>query len=424
MQCTEIFYAAQVKGELAVRETSTAARSTALAAAAGNRGVEHDFLQLSTALLSEGGISAATSEGTSATFSSASRADMLAAAFADAVGPAPGLSHSGRGGIGGTQTTATSSSARDTMEAEGAALLELQELMESGEYVGVDGLREEERIRFLRAVASGEVMSGRMATWRPWWLAPLEEHMAITAVQVVEPVAATVPASTGAPPAPAADCEVAETTDAVDSADADAPVPCSRRWGSPRLIPFAFLCKREPPAALPHNLVEILYAYCHVYKLYCGDWEWDAANVAASLLIMSAVLSADARYATLEAACAFSLEVAHTPAIRLTLTGGTTSLGVALAGLHDVTQVLAHRHYVVDALLHLQQALERAGSAVCALAARKVLFYAAFAADESAFPTPLLAGIAQAVQRDHSDRLRSIQPTTGSVRVHETGGPV
>jgi hypothetical protein len=124
---------------------------------------------------------------------------------------------------------------------------------------------------------------------------------------------------------------------------ASAPSFCVARLPAP-LTPLSALVKQRPPeGTLSYNVTNVLLAYCHVQRLYAGDWSDEAPQELATLLLhLSAVLAADARFEALEDAVAAYDAAARNDTLALTTTIGTAAgTAVALLPLQDVAALLS-----------------------------------------------------------------------------------
>lgn len=129
----------------------------------------------------------------------------------------------------------------------------------------------DEEKAFLRAVASGDVLTGEdalaAAHWQPWWV----KAVASDANTEMPPEASTSGNSNH-------DCFLVKL---------ETP-----------LQPLSALVKARPPeTTLSNNLVSILLAYCHLQRLYLGEWsDEDPCELAGLLVSLCPVLSQDARF--------------------------------------------------------------------------------------------------------------------------------
>ena len=133
-------------------------------------------------------------------------------------------------------------------------------------------LSEPERVEFRRLLADGSLGAQLQAT--PAWWSQL-------------PAGAVVPtASRGA----SVGWCFSTTSAATAAQAAGAPQP-------PATLPsLSSLTKREPPATLMYNLLEVLCAYVYTWRLFCGaSIEDDPLAAAASLLSLSDVLNGEQR---------------------------------------------------------------------------------------------------------------------------------
>ena len=154
------------------------------------------------------------------------------------------------------------------------------ERLSIGAELDVDGLNEEERASFERALASGALFE----RWIPWWES----------------------AAAGSERASARGCRAVEVADAPaetsgKASESDIPPLAS---ASELLDPFEVLSGgREAPEALRWHCVNALAAYTLVKRVYNGDWRGAELEACETALELSAVLSAE-HGAVPEAQCA------------------------------------------------------------------------------------------------------------------------
>ena len=241
-----------------------------------------------------------------------------------------------------------------------------------------------ERAAFARAVADGALsdeLSRELSCWRPWW----EEGRSPTNPLIQEE------SGRG-------------TNDDDDAAVTRIPLPL---LDAAAAVPPAAPSSRASPL-LRFNLIDVLYAYAHVQRLYVGEWASDPEGAAAVLLALSAVLMEDARYEGVPEAAGAVVERAVHPEHRLASDpAGARAMAVSVLG--DVGTLLGGAHegrvsYVLLALVDARACVEaavvassaavttedaspasrspaqRRHAAVLANAARKLGFFASWAA--------------------------------------------
>ena len=242
--------------------------------------------------------------------------------------------------------------------------------------IGAEDLSPAELAAFHRALAAGE-LSGAVQPWDPWWLsedaACLELSAAGTSL-----VAAAVdadhhhhhqqqqPSTAGSGSGSAAMPQAA----AAPASSSALPPPPSRP-----LPPLAALTRAAPSPLLRHQLLELVYAYCHTLRLFNGDYTWEAADAADALFALSPVLAAAAAAATTPAPgghAASSSGGSEAAAVAPTLlacvqracqppVGSRDSRAFAVGVLSDVAAVLRlGRPVVLTALMDTSRLVEAA----------------------------------------------------------------
>lgn len=189
----------------------------------------------------------------------------------------------------------------------------------SGGPINYDDLSAEEKKRFQRAVASGE-LSKLIEAWDPWWLKSSARTISLSkeGTRLIHPLAKEEALSSlqddGAgdqpseiPPGP------------------DAPLPPVRK-----------LISREPSPFLAVHLVDIIYSYCFTLRLYNGDWQSDAIGSATVVLNVSSVLGQAGQPETVLEALSYCLERTCSPEYR---NMGGLQFGLGL--VEDVLNILS-----------------------------------------------------------------------------------
>ncbi|OUS43681.1 hypothetical protein BE221DRAFT_57574, partial [Ostreococcus tauri] len=210
------------------------------------------------------------------------------------------------------------------------------ERLSIGTELDVDGLSEEERASFERALASGALFE----RWIPWWES----------------------AAAGSERASARGCRAVEVADAPAETSGKASESDIPPLASPSelLDPFEVLSGgREAPEALRWHCVNALAAYTLVKRVYNGDWRGAELEACETALELSAVLSAE-HGAVPEAQCAADavLDVVRRAAASLRA-ASTRELHASL--LRDVLAVFTlGSSACVRAFLDLTRALDAA----------------------------------------------------------------
>ncbi|XP_028758571.1 zinc finger HIT domain-containing protein 2-like isoform X1 [Neltuma alba] len=171
---------------------------------------------------------------------------------------------------------------------------EIIEKVLSGGEVNFDDLSVEEKKRFQRAIASGE-LSKMLKPWDPWWFKLSARNISLSkeGAQLVQPLSEEKEDVLGSnecndiPPGP------------------EAPLP-----------PVSSLSSREPSPLLTVHLVDILYSYCFTLRLYNGDWRSDALGSAMVALSVSSVLGQGVQPESVLEALSHCLEQVCSPAYR------------------------------------------------------------------------------------------------------------
>ncbi|EFJ07159.1 hypothetical protein SELMODRAFT_186341 [Selaginella moellendorffii] len=205
----------------------------------------------------------------------------------------------------------------------------LQKLI-AGAEVTVADLSLDELKAFKRAVASGELCH-LIEPWEPWWLKPGAKSLTLGSQgnSLVQPLDST-------------------SNDEQESTN-EAPLPPSQA-----LPPLSHLSKLDPSPLLPVHLIDLLYSYCFVMRLYNGEWKDSPLDAAMDLLATSRVLSQSAQPETVTEVIWYCSEAVCSPAFRH---AGGSQLSLLLC---DDTAALLRigRPAVVRALADLQRMLE------------------------------------------------------------------
>ncbi|KAH7839199.1 hypothetical protein Vadar_001005 [Vaccinium darrowii] len=208
----------------------------------------------------------------------------------------------------------------DSMDEDDSTLSEeTMEKILSGDQIGFDDLSAEEKKRFRRAVASGE-LSRLIEPWEPWWLKPSARKISLSreGTQLVQPLSneelVTSPQH-GPESDPAQDIPPGPET----------PLPSINK-----------LSTTEPSPLLAVHLLDIIYTYCFTLRLYNGDWQSDPVGSALMVLSVSSVLGEGGQPESVSEALSHCLEQTCSPAFRHT---GGLQFGLGL--LDDVMALLS-----------------------------------------------------------------------------------
>ncbi|KAK7269071.1 hypothetical protein RIF29_21787 [Crotalaria pallida] len=192
---------------------------------------------------------------------------------------------------------------------------ETLEKLLSGQEISFDDLSPEEKKRFLRAIAYGE-LSKMIKPWDPWWSKPSARKIRLSkeGTQLVQPLSEQ------------------ELLDDVGS-DESSDIPPGPETPLP---PLNRLSSKEPSPLLTIHLVDILYSYCFTLRLYNGDWRSDAIGSVMVVLSVSSVLGQGRQPETVLEVLSHCLEQVCSPAYRHM--GG---LQLGLGVVDDVINLLA-----------------------------------------------------------------------------------
>lgn len=189
----------------------------------------------------------------------------------------------------------------------------------AGSQVSFDDLSPDEKKLFQRAVASGE-LSKMIEPWDPWWLKPSAKTLSLSREgnQLVQPL-------------------IKEET-SVSSEDDPESNQANEIPPGPEtpLPPLSKLISTEPSPLLTVHLVDILYSYCFILRIYNGDWRSDAVGSAMDLLSISSVLGQSGQPETILETVSHCLGQTCSPAYRHL---GGLQFGLGL--LDDVISLLS-----------------------------------------------------------------------------------
>ncbi|KAK2978662.1 hypothetical protein RJ640_019119 [Escallonia rubra] len=165
----------------------------------------------------------------------------------------------------------------------------------SGGKINFDDLSADEKKRFQRAVAYGE-LSKLIEPWDPWWLKPAARTISLSQVgtQLVQPLVEQEPAMS-----------------LLDTKGSD--IPPGPETPLPRI---SKLSSSDPSPLLAVHLVDIVYSYCFTLRLYNGDWQSDAIGSAMVVLSTSSVLGQGGQPETVNEALLNCLEQICSPAFK------------------------------------------------------------------------------------------------------------
>ncbi|GMF36443.1 unnamed protein product [Phytophthora fragariaefolia] len=235
-----------------------------------------------------------------------------------------------------------------TGEDEEEALLErIQELavMDATGELTLESLTLEERKRFLGEVADGRL--GKLVQlWSPWWLMSERKYRSETSARRRQLILEEI-----------GGCEVEGEKEinalGVVTVEPAVPYPVGLFTNSdaqkmPESMEVLLPGGRKPSPCLFYHLVEVLFAYALVLRVFNGDYAQDVAEAASLLLDICQVLSADARYESVEHACLACLEKQSSE--------GSAANELAI---QDVQQLLRTDVFLLDALSDTRALLDR-----------------------------------------------------------------
>lgn len=190
-----------------------------------------------------------------------------------------------------------------------------------GGEVNLDDLSLEEKKRFQRAVASGE-LSKMIEPWDPWWLKPAARTICLSkdGTPLVQPMANRAESVS-----PDKDLETSESSESEIPLGPETPLPSLSK-----------LISTEPSPLLAVHLVDIVYSYCFTLRVYNGDWQSDAIGSAMVVLTISYVLGQSGQPETVQETLSYCLEQTCSPAYRHI---GGLQFGLAL--VDDVANLLS-----------------------------------------------------------------------------------
>lgn len=227
-----------------------------------------------------------------------------------------------------------------TYEDDSTLSEEIIEKILSGKQISFDDLSADEKKRFQRAVASGEL--GRLIEpWEPWWLKPSARTISLSqqGSQLVQPLVKH---------------EMSSSQENIES-DQSPGLPPGPETPLP---PISKLSATEPSPLLAVHLVDIIYSYCFTLRLYNGEWQSDPIGSATLVLSISSVLGQGGHPGTVSEAVSHCLEQTCSPAFRHM---GGLQFGLGL--LDDVVSLLSLGGTALVCLLYdlhrLIQAAER-----------------------------------------------------------------
>ncbi|KAG0458883.1 hypothetical protein HPP92_022011 [Vanilla planifolia] len=182
----------------------------------------------------------------------------------------------------------------------------------------LEDLSFDEAKKFKRAVASGE-LSKLILPWEPWWKRPSAASISLgpRGNQLIQPLCVE---GADEPSSNSMEASISEIPTGPES-----PLP-----------PLQQLSRVNPSPLLAIHLIDVIYSYCFILRLYNGDWHFDPVGATTVVLTTSSVLSNVGRPETVSQALASCLEQTCSPAFRHF---GGFKLGLIL--IDDIIQILS-----------------------------------------------------------------------------------
>ncbi|GAB9469981.1 putative zn-finger protein [Globisporangium polare] len=234
------------------------------------------------------------------------------------------------------------------------------------ESISLDDLTPAQRKQFMAEVADGR-LSQFIRLWGPWWLMDARKYERETEVKRRQLVIQEIGSGNSS-----IGLEEEDGDEEEEDVEASGPVMIesaafpaelftkTRAANMPESLNGLLPQNRPPSPALRFHLMEILFSYALVMRTFNGDWQQDTSEAAAALLHLSAVLSADAKYESIEHvlhACLLKRIDTEYEATGASTTGGRGSREVSQRILHDVTLLLSAKVFLLDALSDAQAML-------------------------------------------------------------------
>lgn len=178
----------------------------------------------------------------------------------------------------------------------------------SGGEISLEDLSASEMKAFQRAIAGGK-FSHMIKPWEPWWAHPLAHTISLSKdgtplVQLLQEEA-----NRGALPV---DLELVSPLDSeTDAESSEIPAPPDKPLQS-----IKDLTPKQPSPLLGVHLIEVVYGYCFMLRLFNGDWESDPLDAALVLLDVARILGDGASPVSVGGALAECLETICSPALK------------------------------------------------------------------------------------------------------------
>ncbi|CAI5731455.1 unnamed protein product [Hyaloperonospora brassicae] len=227
-------------------------------------------------------------------------------------------------------------------EDSGEALVDrLQELMlmEKAGELTLESLTPEEKKMFLGQVANGRL--GKLVElWSPWWLLSEHQYRRETLTRRQELILEEIGSRDNE--------EEEAVTVRLEVLYPVGVFTTTEARKMPQRIDALLPDGRKPSPCLRWHLIELVFGYTLVLRAFNGDYEQDAAEAALMLLDLCQVLSADARYESLEHVCLVCLEK--------TSDGGRAANALAI---HDTQRIVRSNVFLLDALSDMRVLLEK-----------------------------------------------------------------
>lgn len=161
---------------------------------------------------------------------------------------------------------------------------------------------------FQRAIAGGK-FSHMIKPWEPWWAHPLAHTISLSkdGTPLVQPLEEV--ANRGALPMNLELVSQLDSETGVESSEIPAPP-------DKPLQAIKDLAPKPPSPLLGVHLIEAVYGYCFMLRLFNGDWESDPLDAALVLLDVARILGDGASPESVGGALAECLETICSPALK------------------------------------------------------------------------------------------------------------
>jgi len=143
----------------------------------------------------------------------------------------------------------------------------------------------------------------------------------------------------------------------------------------PALVKLNTIISDAPSPLLKYNLVNILYSYAYVMRLFNGDYRSDLADAISTVMALSCVLNENyICQSTIEA----MEKAVHTSLLPPVLGNKSFAIGV----LEDISQILGYKQHVMAALSDLHKLFKESKLRRFKIYTRKVYFFLVWVNEE------------------------------------------